>query len=114
MHLPRARSTRRSRGQVPGGVLAAALRAVKGGQTMGKRPAKSSDDFRRPLMADLLAFGGRKKIRHIGGRWDVFEALRRRSARKVGSPLEKERNRHLEDMGNLLQAARSDSVCALF
>src|SRR6266852_213758 len=54
MHLPRARTRERSRGRVPGGVLAAAQGAVKSGLSWAS--AQLSTISLRPPMADLLPF----------------------------------------------------------
>ncbi len=56
------------------------------------------------------ALGGREEIGHIGRRRVLGETGRGRSGRRA---LEEERNRHAQDIGNMLQPAGTNSIGAL-
>src|SRR3569833_349682 len=53
-----------------------------------------------------------EKVGHVSGRSSLAEALAIRPA--AWNPFEQERDRDLEDLGNLLDSARTNAVCALF
>src|SRR3954451_20812410 len=57
------------------------------------------------------SFGSREEIRDVRWRCAFCEAVRPRHAARTA--LEQEGHRHLENFGNLLDAARADPVCAL-
>src|SRR5262249_8844907 len=56
-------------------------------------------------------FGGGEEIRHVGRRRCFFHSVSRTV--QVGRTLEEERYRNLQNVGDLMQAARSDAVSAL-
>src|SRR6516165_11693301 len=56
-------------------------------------------------------FGGGEEIRHVGRRGCVFDSVGRLV--QVGRTLEEERYWNLQNVGDLLQPARSDAVSAL-
>jgi hypothetical protein len=59
----------------------------------------------------IQAVGCREEIVHVRGRGCVGRPLRRlREAGRCRRALEEKRNRHLKDLGEVLQAARADAI----